>query len=481
MRTAIEIRADRARLNTQRAGESAALESLRSRVETGDDSVTDAEIDSAISARAATDRALDALDAELRSAGTARGREVSAYDHQLRISSEPEVYNRAASEGVDGREPINWFRDAYRAQVHNDLGARERISRHAERVERDPAYAHVFTERATSTGSFAGLVPPAYLIEQAALVARNGRPVANSLNRSIPLPERGMTVNIPRGTTGASAAVQATQNTAVSSTDQVFADLTLPVATVAGQQDVSRQSLERGAPGLDSLIFADILGAYFSAQEAQILTGSGTAGQVLGIQNTPGIGQAAAYTAAATATTFYVRVNGAVAAIAGAGALVGPANLVIMHPRRSAWLNSQVDAQNRPLVVPGGQAGFNSLGTIEQPGDHLGTDVGPANGPHIIGTVAGLPYVTSASVPTAVGTGPEDLAWVVNSRHLMLLEENSGIPSQLTFDQPLAGQLTVKCVVYGYMAFTAGRYPQATYQLGGNSGTGSGHVAPTFV
>jgi hypothetical protein len=45
----------------------------------------------------------------------------------------------------------------------------------------------------------------------------------------------------------------------------------------------------------------------------------------------------------------------------------------------------------------------------------------------------------------------------------------------------LGNQLTVKLVAYGYIAFTAGRYPTAVGVVGGNAGTaGFGLAAPQF-
>ncbi len=132
----------------------------------------------------------------------------------------------------------SYFGDLFRSQVLHDVNASQRIAQHAE-------------ERATGTGAYAGLVVPQYLIDQAALIARAGRPFANSVT-SLELPEQGMSLLLPRETTGSSAAVQTAENTAVSSTDEVWANVTLPVATIAGQATPSRQSLERGAPGSTS-------------------------------------------------------------------------------------------------------------------------------------------------------------------------------------------------------------------------------------
>ena len=64
---------------------------------------------------------------------------------------------------------------------------------------------------------------------------------------------------------------------------------------------------------------------------------------------------------------------------------------------------------------------------------------------------------------------------------LLLWEDGDGMPRELRFEQTLGNQLTTKLVVYGYAAFTAGRYPTAVGVVGGNAGTaGFGLVAPTF-
>jgi HK97 family phage major capsid protein len=102
----------------------------------------------------------------------------------------------------------------------------------------------------------------------------------------LPLPDQGMTLIIPRGTTGAAVASQATENSALQNTDEVWGNLTVPVATIGGQQDVSRQSLERGTPGIDQLVYMDLAGAYHAELDRQVIAGSGASGQMLGMLNT---------------------------------------------------------------------------------------------------------------------------------------------------------------------------------------------------
>ncbi len=58
------------------------------------------------------------------------------------------------------------------------------------------------------------------------------------------LPAAGMSLEISRMTTGTSTAIQETQNTAVSETDADDTLLSVPVRTIAGQQDLSRQAIE---------------------------------------------------------------------------------------------------------------------------------------------------------------------------------------------------------------------------------------------
>ena len=145
---------------------------------------------------------------------------------------------------------------------------------------------------------------------------------------------------------------------------------------------------------------------------------------------------------------------------------------IVMHPRRWNWLLSQVDASNRPLAIPSGQGPSNATAIYD---GHL--DV-PSSSP--VGQFLGLPVITDASVPAAVGTGPEDQVLVVRAPRPHPVGEGNGMPRELRFEQTLGNQLTVKLVVAGYAAFTAGRFPTATGVVGGNSGAGFGLVAPTF-
>jgi hypothetical protein len=284
-----------------------------------------------------------------------------------------------------------------------------------------------------------------------------------------------MNLVIQRGTTGASAAVQTAENTAVSNTDEVWADLTIPVRTISGQQDVSRQSLERGY-AIDELIYMDLAKAYSAALDTQIINGTGASGQVLGILNTAGIGAATAFGAAPTATNFSLKVAGANASVYSGGMGLGP-ELLVMHPRRWGWLSGLVDTTGRPIVTANTLGNFNALATGSVGGEEFSNNATPFVGVHS----SGLPVLLDLNIPTNVGTNNEDVILSVDADELHLWEDGDGLPRQLSFEQTTGGSLTTKLVVYSYVAFTAGRYPGAVAKIGGLDSTATfGLVAPTF-
>lgn len=427
----------------------------------------------------------DELEGQIREEEAVEQRSATARAAQVEHGTVPEARGRGGAQVTREERTYTkqkmlsggpqFFSDAYRAQYMGDSEAGARLARHSAEVRAEGEAAP--ESRATTTSSYAGLIPPQYLVDMFAPVLRNGRPFANAI-REMPLPASGMTLNVPRGTTGAAVASQATQNSSLQNTDQVAADLSVPVVTVGGQQDVSRQSLERGTPGIDQLVFADLVSAYNAEVDRQCLAGSGASGQMLGVSGTSGINQASAYTAAATPQTFFVKTAGGVAAIAAAGTAVRP-TMFVMHPNRWYWLTSQLDSQNRPLVVPYANGPLNAMALNVKPGGYSAdNDNDP---PEFVGAFHGLPVLLDANAPTAVGTGPEDLVFVADASKAYLWEDNGGVPRQLKFEQTLGNQLTVKLVLYNYAAFTAARYPVAFSRIGGNAGTaGFGQIAPTF-
>lgn len=353
-----------------------------------------------------------------------------------------------------------FFSDVYRAQRFADTDARERLSRHAEQM------GHVYRERGiqlrdVGTTAFDGLTIPQYLIDLYAPNAVAGRPYANAV-RSLPLPASGMTVEVSRITTATGVAVQATQNSGVQETDIDDTRLTVNVRTYAGQQDVSRQALERSEM-VDMVIYGDLVEQYHTVLDSAIINADGTGGTHLGIRSTVGIEAVTFTSGSPTLILAYPKLADAVQRINSNRYL--PATAIIMHPRRWGWMTAALDGANRPMV----------LATTHAPQNAVGVGKAAEYG-QVVGTLFGLPVITDANVPTNLGAGTnEDMIFVIRAFDHILWEEGDGMPRRLRFEETNGGALSVKLVVYGYSAFTAGRYPKATATVGG-----TGLVTPTF-
>lgn len=347
----------------------------------------------------------------------------------------------------------SFFKDAYNAQFKSDYAAQERLARHQreEEIER----------RDVGTAQFEGLVIPQYLTEFAAPLARAGRPFADFATLKHTLPPAGMTLNISRMTTGSSTAVQVTQNDAVSETDVDDTLLTINVRTIAGQQDLSRQAIERGT-GIDLFVAQDLIRSWHTTLDSQILNGAGSAGTILGLADSGG--NAVTFTSTApTVALLYPKLADAIQKIQ-TNAFVNPTHFV-MHPRRLAFLLAAVDTTNRPLVVPAAGGPTNAIGS------GAGAVAYGNSGYQMMG----LPIITDANVVTTDGTGTnQDEIYVVTAPECHLWEQ-PGSPFTLRYDATGAGNLTIKTVVYGYAAFSAGRYPLANSII-----SGTGLTAPTF-
>ena len=296
----------------------------------------------------------------------------------------------------------SFVKDAYNAQFKSDFAAQERLARHMREESLE--------NRAVATGNFDGLVVPQYLTDLAAPFARAGRPFLDAATNKHALPASGMTLNISRMTTGTTTAIQATQNANVSNTDADDTLLTINVRTVAGQQDISRQAIERGT-GIDSFILADLIRSWHTTLDNQCLNGDGTSGTVLGLDASGG--NAITYTSASpTVQLLYPKLADAVQQVQTT-AFQQPTHW-IMHPRRLAYLLAAVDSQNRPLVVPTAQGPMNTFAA----------GAGASSYGNSGYTLMGLPIITDANVVTNAGAGTnQDKIYCVASPEMHLWEQ----------------------------------------------------------
>jgi HK97 family phage major capsid protein len=97
------------------------------------------------------------------------------------------------------------------------------------------------------------------------------------------------TVKIPRLSSGPATAVQASDNAAVQEVDAISTSYSAPVASISGQQDMSRQLFEFSDPAMDEVI-TDALARDFGAKfDSELVNGTATSGHTRGLLNVASI------------------------------------------------------------------------------------------------------------------------------------------------------------------------------------------------
>lgn len=376
---------------------------------------------------------------ETRRGGTAR----------VTVGKEPVTYERTNTNGNF------YFADLFEAG-RGDLGSQQRLQRHRREVMVEKR------DLSSTLGAGGDFEPPIWMMDEWTNVIRMGRPFANSLNNQ-GAPPPGQSINIPRLVTGTAVAAQADLG-AVQMTDATTGSFSIPIKTLAGQQKLAQQLIDRSQPGIDQIIFQDLVQDYNLRVDLQVLSGAGSGANAKGVlsdtnritetytQATPAVGGAGG---------FYAKVADAVQQIISLRGL--PPDTIVMHPRRWGWITAASDTTNRPLLEIGG-------------GGDLQT-VGQAGGINQLGDAGfrlqGLRVIVDANLPTNLGAGTnEDTALVYRSADLYLWEGN---PIMRAFPQTFANNLEVLLQVYSYFAFTSERYSKSVAQV-----TGTGMVAPTF-
>jgi hypothetical protein len=243
---------------------------------------------------------------------------------------------------------------------------------------------------------------------------------------------------IPRLSGGAAVAIQSSQNAGIQETDPTSTSVGYPVGTIAGQVDMSRQLFELSRPGMDAVISADLGRATGVVLDSQLVSGSGSAGQLRGLASTSGI---------VTTTTTSTTAQGQISAIWGAFNVVAGSTgfgspdpedyLLVMHPRRYAFISS-------------GSGGTGAQTT-----------------PHLPGQL-----VLSGGLRTNLGASTsEDEVYLVDKSQLLLV---GGRTQFSVFEETGSGTSTVRICSHASAALIV-KNPAASVRL-----SGSGLVTPTF-
>ncbi|MDF2705539.1 MAG: hypothetical protein K0R62_1191 [Nonomuraea muscovyensis] len=369
-----------------------------------------------------------------------------AYDQVHRVGAEERTY-RPDQDRRGAR-----FEQDVAAAFLGDYEARDRLARHMreEQGERGDQL------RAAGTGAFAGLVVPQYLTDMYAPAAQANRPFADAIRRH-DLPAQGMQVNISRVTTGSEVDNQASENTEVAEQDMDDTNLSIPVQTAAGQQTISRQSVERGA-GVEAVVLDDLFRRYNTNLDNKLLNQATT--------GLSAVATAITYTDTdPTAAELYPKVVEGLAGVEAAMLdMASGDNLAVMHSRRWYWMQNAMGS-TWPLIT--------QPGVIAQT---LGANYATAYGRGIRGILPnGTPVVVDNNIATNLGAGTnEDEIYLVDRQECHVWEDPDA-PMYIRAEQAKASSLGVLLVVYGYFAYTHARYPQA------RKISGTGLVTPTFT
>ncbi len=291
------------------------------------------------------------------------------------------------------------------------------------------------TTGATAGGEF---VPPDWTVELYAAKLRVGRAFADQcINMGAPV---SSVWSIPRITTGASEAVQ-TEGAAASNTDQVTDSVSAAVQTVAGRTLASYQLMDLSEPGMDQIIYSDLLGDLNAKYDNALLNGT--------VTNAKGVLQLAGTTtvtytdATPTGPELYAPIFQGKSAIEK-GTFLG-VDFIVMHTSTWNWYLSQLDTANRPLALSVSGAAFNAMAQFNP------------NAQGVAGNIAGIPVVVDANVPVNLGAGTNQAQILLANRSGLLVKE--GTPVFKVADQTSVASLQYNFVLYNYYQAQFGRHP----------------------
>lgn len=322
----------------------------------------------------------------------------------------------------------------YRSNQHSKAG--KYVARNARNLVRNADGAKAQAEfRAMTTGSGSGLsfVTPQYLVEDYRIYREN----PPSFLEQLPVQdigETGLTFNVPTFTGPASVLNQGTEGQGLPETDPLGSYQSATLATYGGKVTVSMQLLDRAGPGqsFDKLAYAQMRQEYDQQVDAAVIT--------LAVANATTITNSGSYTNASVFGDIY---NARQKLETSAGTKLRPTHAFFL-PTPWAFLASQVDSQQRPLLIPAPMsADMPMRPTVASlMGDH--EDIPPAG---YTGYAFGsVPAFTDGSIPL---TGGNATIVVINASSVVPFVQADPTPG-VFLQTSAAGNLQAVVRLYGY-------------------------------
>ena len=444
------------KLTEQRSAKTSLIDSTLARAADEDRDITEIELANIQALKLEVEKLDERIGqiAEIETRNAAHAEIVAKVDGDKPVETRTGGYRVTSEEATyHARSANDFLADAMAAEFGGSYEARDRIARYQNEVRLE--------KRDSGSSNFAGFVIPQYLVDQFAPLRRAGRPTLD-ISTNAALPAQGMTVNIGRLTTGITSYVQASENTAPTESSPDDTLLTVNVNTVASMFDISKQAVLRGT-GVETQLLGDAIRSYQTKLDGLAVNGSGSSGEHRGILNTSGIGSVTYTDASPTWAEFFPKLVEAVSDISTD--YFGHATHIVAHPSLiGCWLRA-LDSTNRPIFSPTAGNPFNAPGTYDRPGYDLGGL-----------QVLGIPVVADANVPTNLGSGTNETAVIVGDfRESYIWEDQGGNPLYVRFEQP-DGNIAIRTVVFGFSAYTAGKYPTAFSAI-----TGTGLITANWA
>jgi HK97 family phage major capsid protein len=353
-------------------------------------------------------------------------------------------------------EPTTYAKEARTSYFRDLVGMKGGDSDATERLMRHKAETRAISTTDTAMGEF---VPPLWLVSDYAEFARAAS-VGKNLVSNLDLPAGTDSISIPTITTGSLTAIQAGNNAAVTTRDQVTSSVTAPVRTFAGYSDASQQLLDQSAIGsqIDKIIFGDLMSDLALQLNSKVVgLNDGTSNTVYGL-TAFGVTNAVTWTETTpSALNMLANINKAISTVATTRFL--PAEAILMTPAHWYWLNSQVDSSGRPLILPG----------VSGPSNAAGINGAPAASAGLVGTIGGVPVYIDATMSKVYATNQAPiLVGKFTDSYLF----TSGVTTKV-FEDVLSSTMGVRFRAHQYAAL-AHRQAKSVVAI-----TGTGSVAPT--
>ena len=281
----------------------------------------------------------DALETRLNETHPTSARSAK-YDEVMRISSEPRTYGRNDDPDGKGTAFLSDVIGAFRGNPQSN----ERLSRHVREYEVDNKGRQTRAAGDVTTGALPNLVIPTYLTDLYAAKPSTARPFAD-ICTPVPLPAEGMKVELAKGNTTVTAALQTSELVGHGGGNFDADPLELSVQTAEAWALVSRQAIDRGRV-TENVVMADMLDQMGALVDSTLITQATT-----GLYDS---GTRITYDRASpTVAELYPYILQGASKFSQALLNRGKPSHVIVHPRRWYWLQSMFGSTWPMFSQPG--------------------------------------------------------------------------------------------------------------------------------